>query len=210
MLKIYWADADVLRPVNENCLSGYRRRSISGVKNEQVKKLSLCAETLLIKALQIECCDIPLPLLIEADEYGKPYLRGQEFSFNISHSSHFAACALADYPVGLDLQIRTAARKSLIRRFFSEAEQEAIFGTNEPDSAFTRLWCRKESFLKAIGIGLRLELASFDLSDFSQSFLYAGTEYMFHEFQRDDLFFCICAQQAHAHGDYPPEIICLT
>ena len=39
MLKIYWADADVLRPVNENCLSGYRRRSISGDKNEQVKKL---------------------------------------------------------------------------------------------------------------------------------------------------------------------------
>lgn len=210
MLKIYWADADILRPANENCLSDYRRRSISNVKNEQVKKLSLCAETLLIRAVQTERFDFPLPLPIETDGYGKPYLCGQEYSFNLSHSAHFAACALADYPVGLDLQVLTAAREALIRRFFSEAEQEAVFGTNEPDSAFTRLWCRKESFLKAVGIGLRAELASFDLSDISKPFSFDGTEYIFHEFQQDELFFCVCAQRAHAHGDYPPEIICLT
>lgn len=113
---------------------------------------------------------------IVKDEKGKPYLSGYpEFFVSLSHSGDYIACALGDNPVGIDIEVwKTHSRWQKIVEKMHPREQEklrAICGggisaeTVEPVADFCDLWVRKESFLKAIGEGLRLPLAAFDTTE---------------------------------------------
>lgn len=192
MLKIYWTDCAEPPKGEVPPLSEYRKRKLGRIRPEQPRRASLCAELLLIEALRREDPAYPLPLEIETDENGKPFLSDRACTFSLSHSSHYAACAISDRPVGLDIQILTTCREDLVRRFFAPGEQDLIFGSDDPDAAFTRLWCRKESCLKACGLGLRLALDSFDLSAPKPDAAYRGVTYDFSEYRAGDLFFCVC------------------
>jgi 4'-phosphopantetheinyl transferase len=73
---------------------------------------------------------------------------------SLSHSGDLVACALADHPVGIDLQITSTGHDVAAiaaARFFS-AESEWLDG--QPREAFYDLWVLKEAFLKATGVGL--------------------------------------------------------
>ena len=193
MLNVFWADADRLVLPSSAPISAYRKQKISAIKHDRTRRCSLCAELLLIKAVRAAAPDFPLPLDLDVDEFGKPRLVGGEYEFSLSHSSHFAACALSDAAVGLDIQILTKCDERLVRRFLTKGEQDHVLASKDRDAAFTRLWCRKESFLKAIGIGLRLPLDSFEASDANAALIYDGTAFSFKEYRSDDLFFCVCA-----------------
>lgn len=193
MLNISWADADRVSFPSDPPISEYRRKKLVAIKAQTARRCSLCAELLLIDAVNREGLPLPPPFDILTDEKGKPFFAGREFEFSLSHSGHFAACALSDHPVGLDIQTLTACEERLVRRFFTQREQESVLSSSDRDAAFTRLWCRKESFLKAIGTGLRLPLDSFDASDISSVLLFGERVYALREFRIDDLFFCVCA-----------------
>ena len=194
MLNILWADADLLQPTADMTISSYRKKKLALIKHERAMRCSLCVELLLNEAVRREDVHYPLPLKIETDTNGKPFLADHEYEFSLSHSAHFAACALSDAPVGLDIQTLCKCDEHLVRRFFTKGEQESALTSNDPDGAFTRLWCRKESYLKAIGTGLRLPLDSFDVSDRQATLFYQGLAYGFREYETDDLFFCVCMQ----------------
>ena len=204
MLKVYWANADELNMPDPVLLSDYRRSKLSALKPEEPRRASACSEMLLIEALRREDPTISLPLRVETDAFGKPYLPDSALCFNLSHSGPYAACAFSDRPLGLDIQRLTECREALVRRFFAPREQEHILNAACRGEAFTRLWCRKESFLKAIGLGLRLELDSFDVSGTDPQLSYEGTDYAFRETRVGELFFCVCAHKdALPDGDYP-------
>ena len=192
VLNILWADTDQMALPSGAPLSAYRENKLASIKHKQTRRCSLCAELLLIEAVRREAPDFPLPLVIEADSYGKPRFADREFEFSLSHSTHFAACALSDSPIGLDIQSLAKCDERLVRRFFTQREQDVILSSKNRDAAFTRLWCRKESFLKAIGLGLRLPLDSFDLSDEDPTVSFREKAYGFREYRAEDLFFCIC------------------
>lgn len=82
---------------------------------------------------------------------GKPYLKHGP-CFNLSHSGQFAALAVSDRPVGLDLQDMThKTSPHLAARWFTAEEADWING--QPDRFF-HVWTRKESVVKALGLGL--------------------------------------------------------
>ena len=85
---------------------------------------------------------------------GKPYFSAApELQFSISHSGGLWACAFADAPVGLDLQLHRPCRAlALARRFF--APEEAAWLQVHGEAAFFDLWSAKESWLKYTGRGL--------------------------------------------------------
>lgn len=206
MLKLYWADADQIRlPTNEQ-ISERRRKQVASVRNEAARRAALCAEWLLHEAVKRENADLPLPLGILTEEQGKPYLSGREYEFNLSHSGRYAACAIADYPVGLDMQILCSCSEKLVRRFFAKREQDIILSANDRDAAFTRLWCRKESYLKTLGCGIRTELSSLDFSGDDPILPDGDQSYSFFEFRDGPLFFCLCAERARLLPDLPPQV----
>ncbi len=192
MLNILWTDTEQSLLPTDPPISEYRKKKLALIKPEQARRCSLCAELLLNKAVRIDNEVFPLPLEIGTKSNGKPFLIGHEYEFSISHSAHYAACALSDLPVGLDIQNLSKCDERLVKRCFTEIEQNYILSSKDRDAAFTRLWCRKESFLKAIGTGLRLPLVSFDVSEIRTGLDHQGVAYGFRECCVDELFFCIC------------------
>lgn len=164
MLRLYYANVSALDATACACaLSGYRREKLTKQKDPAARKQSLGAELLLRAALHDAVPERPWPPTIRVGENGKPAWDVEGLYFNLSHSGDFAACAIADGPLGLDVQEHCAYREALARRFFSEAEQAEIEAAEDRDLAFGRIWALKESWIKAIGTGLSTPLASFSI-----------------------------------------------
>ncbi len=88
-------------------------------------------------------------------ENGKPYLKEYpEVFFNISHCRKGIACAVCDCPVGIDIEVIQPGGE--IRDLVLNREENAVVEMSEtPEVEFTRIWTRKESFLKLTGEGIR-------------------------------------------------------
>jgi 4'-phosphopantetheinyl transferase len=98
---------------------------------------------------------------------GKPETAGVHF--NASHSGDYALIAISETRVvGVDIESmsRSFASDRIPERFFSPVEVRALRALPEPDQlqAFFNCWTRKEAYVKARGLGLSLDLKSFDVS----------------------------------------------
>ena len=59
--------------------------------------------------------------------------------------------------VGCDLEYIETREPSFVRGFFTEEEMAAFAATTHPDELVTAIWSAKESVLKAIRTGLRVD-----------------------------------------------------
>jgi 4'-phosphopantetheinyl transferase len=106
-------------------------------------------------------------LAFASEPNGKPRLaREAGLSFNLSHSGDAALLAVSrGARLGVDLEARgsRARVRDLARSVFTEAESGSLEGLDgaELEGAFLRGWTRKEACLKALGVGLAVEPASF-------------------------------------------------
>jgi 4'-phosphopantetheinyl transferase len=102
---------------------------------------------------------------------GKPYLAsGQGPEFSVSHSHSWALYGIArGREIGVDLERigkPSLDHEGVAKRFFSPAEAAYLMSLPPEMRAesFFRLWTLKEAYLKARGEGLRIPLASFEVS----------------------------------------------
>jgi len=87
------------------------------------------------------------------DPSGRPYLpSGPQIS--VSHSRNYAAVALGDGPIGVDLEESRTLRPRLIRRVLSEPEYQWYLNRGSDEEDFLTLWTLKESWYKYQGTGL--------------------------------------------------------
>ena len=102
---------------------------------------------------------------------GRPALDdpSSRWSFNVAHSGGFVACAMSLLPdVGVDLEHldRRPMARELYRRFCSPAEIADI--ERQPEAGrmrrFLTYWTLKESYLKARGLGIAVQLADVEFS----------------------------------------------
>ena len=140
-----------------------RREKLDAFRHDGARRLSLAASLLLVRALSDEglCADE-----IALTEYGKPYLpQLPDFHFSLSHSGNMALCAVSPVPVGCDIELPHKFDPAIARRFFHKAECAWLFSQPEAEQrdAFFRLWTCKESFIKALGLGLFQPLDSFSV-----------------------------------------------
>ena len=151
MVAIYWMDAGLLKDaaLYERLLaacSQERRKTVEALRKEADRRESLAAACLLDQALR------PFGLREQDMEYGrgvagKPVFRNRpELHFSLGHGGGIAACAVADRPVGVDVEGPRPVSEALLRRYFTAEEREAA----EP----LRLWTLKESCCKMTGQGL--------------------------------------------------------
>ena len=109
---------------------------------------------------------------LELGPYGKPALgpRVPGLGFNLSHSEGWALVGVGcELELGVDVErARPRTRLDRLARWaFSEAEAEAVLARPTPEArraAFYAVWTRKEAYIKALGMGLALDLRSFEVS----------------------------------------------
>ena len=97
--------------------------------------------------------------------HGKPSLSGPTevpLKFNLSHSTGVAVCGVTmDQELGVDVEALPARQSihEIAARFFSKQEVEMLqkLTPEESDKTALELWTLKESFVKALGLGLSLE-----------------------------------------------------
>ena len=166
-----------------------RREQVMRFRFEKDRCLCLGAGLLLAYALrQAGVTDLKLCRLAN----GKPVLaNAPNIHFNLSHSGTIAACAVSDRPVGVDVETLQDADPGVVAMCFQPIEQEWINNANDRRRAFTRLWTRKESYLKLLGTGLTCPSASFCVlpgMDVPDGNCYSEMEEMGH-------LICVCTQQ---------------
>ena len=131
-------------------LPAARRRFIAG---------RWLARTMLSGLMNCPAAEIPISL----PSNGRPALgAGSPWSFNISHSGDVVACAVADVPVGVDVERVNSHRDMLgiARECFHPSEVEEVearlFAGMQGEAAerFTVYWTLKEAYMKRLGRGL--------------------------------------------------------
>lgn len=125
------------------------------------------AHAVLRLLLSMRCGVNPYEIRFRKGKYGKPVLAFPECTvcFNMSYGNDLLAFALAEVPVGIDVEkLRCDFDFEAIGRSFFTTE-ECVFLTEssteiEKMERFFFLWCRKEALVKAAGLSIDAMLRS--------------------------------------------------
>lgn len=139
-----------------------RVERILRIKSEKSQMQSMTAGLLLEYALrEMGLCGKELTFLKNAD--GKPHIKElPEFYYNLTHCGECAALVTDTCSVGIDVEGIHKDGRKLAERFFAEEEKKILL-EDFSNEAFTRIWTRKESYLKATGVGMRMPLDAFSV-----------------------------------------------
>jgi phosphopantetheine--protein transferase-like protein len=115
------------------------------IANEERRTQHL-AVRLLFKLMMPEA---DLNQLVMADN-GKPYLIGLPFHFSFSHCKGYAACAVDDKPIGIDIEIIHPRIAKVAHKFLNDQEKTMIARLAESDqlNQLAFLWAAKEAMYK--------------------------------------------------------------
>lgn len=149
---------DIREPIPEAAMEGVapgRRARARQYLRETDRLRCLAAGVLLARELGVHRDED-----LVTGAYGKPSLRDGRAHFNLSHAGFYAVLAVAEQPIGVDIEPIQPFDWHVARRCFTGREMEWL-EADASDSAFCRLWTGKEAIMKATGNGFALDPASF-------------------------------------------------
>ncbi len=92
---------------------------------------------------------------LEKNRHGKPCLSSHpHIRFNLSHCKGMAVCGVGENALGVDCECLRQMRSGVVRRVCAPSEAQELEAAEDPSLPFTRLWTLKESFVKAVGVGI--------------------------------------------------------
>lgn len=194
-MKVYYMNVKKINPDDKKWykyLTEKRIEKVERLKKPLHKAQSIGAELLIKRAVQ-DKKGKDASYLWDTDEDGKLYLCAyNDFYVNVSHSGDYAVCAADDKPVGVDIQHCRECDMKIANRFFTEREALYIQESADIKKAFFEIWTKKESFVKAVGKGLKVPLNSFSV--LGDTVNYEGVTYKFSKYTVGDgdykLFVC--------------------
>lgn len=80
---------------------------------------------------------------IKRNLYRKPFLKGNEIYFNISHTENLICIAMSQFEVGVDIESKERKISNLLLKKYSYSDCES----------FIRAWTRYEAYVKLKGTG---------------------------------------------------------
>ena len=107
------------------------------------------------------------------NEYGKPYLKSNKIYFSLSDSKEYTVCAISDKEIGVDIE-KITYKKRVINKVCNSEEIKEI---NTPED-FTKIWVKKESYSKLIGLGLSFDFKKIDTNRNKFDILKKGDYYI--------------------------------
>ena len=181
-----------------------RRKKVNALLKREDKNASLAAGVILPAAL--EFCGFNGEIKLTVGEFGKPYLSSPEgVFFNASHSGDYTLLALSSKEVGVDVQRAKPIDLKVAERFFTPEEYRSIESSENPEESFFRIWTVKESYLKARGVGLKNQLASFGVVFTQDGVILQGAEdkekWRIKEYKFPDGYFAACCAEEELFDD---------
>lgn len=79
---------------------------------------------------------------------GKPFIKNSDFYFNFSHCKNGVICAVANSPLGADIQNIKPFNLRTSQKVCTQDEINYIKISEKADEEFTRFWTLKESIVK--------------------------------------------------------------
>lgn len=181
-------------------VSAQRREKIARLRHAGARRLSLGAALLLDRLL--EDAGLAPAGDFALGEEGKPYLADRpDVHFSLSHSGELALCALSGAAIGCDVETPRRVDLALAERFFHPEESALLFSLpeREQEAAFLRLWTLKESYVKALGLGLALPLDAFCILPGEGGYVLARAEdarpWVLKSCESVDCFCAVCAER---------------
>lgn len=163
MIKLAYCNIDDLDlKKGYGLVSKNRQEKIDFYRFDKDKKLS-CGAYLLLKKMLSEK-NIANPIF-KAGKYGKAYISNYEnIHFNLSHSGKIVLCAISDREIGADVEyIDPEIDLNIAKSYFFNSEYESIMKSDNPSEEFFSYWVLKESYMKYTGLGMNLNLDSFEI-----------------------------------------------
>lgn len=158
-VELYLADARELTEYLAQALpllTAKRREEVMSFVEEKDRLLH-CAAGLLLRSV--------LGVMQDSDlvygEFDKPELADRRAFFSLSHAGCYAALAVSEHPVGVDIE--PIVKPQVLPRKMLTAEEMKWLEEHPSPEEFCILWTRLESALKAEGCGLAVEQRDFSL-----------------------------------------------
>lgn len=167
MIKLFFAeignDLETIKSKNIILyISQHKQRMMKQltIRNKLVLYSELLLRIVLCKELNISNKEI----VLEYNDYGKPFLRNyNNFYFNVSHTENAIVVAISDACIGIDIEKIRTIDLSIAKRFYADFENKYLFRSQENIyERFFEIWTKKEAYIKYIGKGLSISLDSFD------------------------------------------------
>ena len=161
-IRVYLADIRQLKEYEQAALpllTPERRERVEKTKVEQDRLHCAAAGLLLRRVLGVTADE-----QLRKNEHGRPELTGESPCFNLSHGGNYAVLAVADYPVGADIE-PVSDRAPIIPRRFLQPDELVWLEAEPTPERFAWLWTRLESALKADGRGFELQQRAFSVLD---------------------------------------------
>ena len=127
-----------------NLMTNERKEYVSSFKNTDARKRTVAAEMLIKNAIGDD------NLLITKDQHGKPFIKDCNKHINISHSGDYAACAISNSPVGIDIEKLRDINIKAAEKFCNSAELDYIYSFDSTNRFF-EIWTAKEAAFKLCG-----------------------------------------------------------
>ena len=115
----------------------------------------------------------------------KPYIDGEK-NFNISHSDNMLVVATSKNPVGVDVQKIVEYNPKLAAFVLSDGELKKVSTSSNPGLEFTKLWTKKESYIKCNGLTIFNDI---------KNVLSLATNYRFKYDYVDNFVICTCTKK---------------
>ncbi|MCI6323801.1 MAG: 4'-phosphopantetheinyl transferase superfamily protein [Bacteroidales bacterium] len=113
---------------------------------------------LMLQDLLREHYGIEGDLVFSYNEHGKPMLKEvSNIHFSISHCKEAIAVAVADRPVGIDVETLRMPSEALAEKVMDKGEKLRFDISDTPEDFFTALWTAKEAVMKCRGTGIVME-----------------------------------------------------
>ncbi len=148
-------------------------------KNKKSAQASLLGKIVLQYALNTLSLSYTLHD-VKIGEKERPYLDGS-IDFNISHSSSIILLGICQrMRIGVDIEKHREINVDLFKKYFSEAEWNAIGKAEHPASVFFDIWTMKESAIKCDGRGVEI-LSQTYVEDFHSNKIRCAENYYYYQ-----------------------------
>ena len=146
----------------KNYISTERLNKTNKLLRHEDKQLSIGSELLLNHLLAMKGIK---NLRYLQNINGKPYLsNNNSVKFNISHSHKIVAVLIDKYSVGVNIEYITPnIDLDIAKTYFTTDEYEYILNNKNPNLTFFKIWVLKESYLKMINQGFKVQLDDFSV-----------------------------------------------